>query len=324
MIGSGLKRSQIILLLILIIASACHKDEEEFKSNDLIIAAYLPYWGMDNVDLNSLAHLDILYYFSLTPDQDGLFEVPEGRIEDINLIKERLRGDALLFLVLGGWYESETIFTMFGDPEKRGNYISHLVDFCLENDIDGIDLDWEDYPYTIPPQDRSVLTSMLSDSCRAHGLFLSLALVPSQVSFSAGIHPLVDYINVMSYGVLDGEGNHAPLSMFEAYTYEHLFAGIPKEKIIMGVPFYGKRPYREGDTSPRTYTYRYIVERAHPLPDNNNFGLYSFNGRTLIKDKTSFLIENDVGGIMAWELSQDVSLSSPYSLMDAILDVAGR
>lgn len=126
---------------------------------------------------------------------------------------------------------------------------------------------------------------MLSDSLRANGLLFSVALVPSQVVFSSGIHPMVDYINVMSYGILDEEGNQVPLAMFEDFTYEHVYAGIPREKIIMGVPFYGKRPYKEGDTSPRTYTYRHIVEMAHPLPDNNNFGLYSFNGRTLIKKR---------------------------------------
>jgi len=318
------KRRHIIFLIIILITAACSKEEIEYTDNDLIIAAYLPYWGMDKVDLNSLSHLDILYYFSIAPDQDGLFVVPEGLISDINLARDRLRNDALLFLVLGGWYESETIFPMFEDPEKRADYVSQLVRFCLEHDIDGVDLDWEDYPYSIPPQDRSVLTVMLSDSLRANGLLFSVALVPSQVVFSSGIHPMVDYINVMSYGILDEEGNQVPLAMFEDFTYEHVYAGIPREKIIMGVPFYGKRPYKEGDTSPRTYTYRHIVEMAHPLPDNNNFGLYSFNGRTLIKKKTSFLIENEIGGIVAWELSQDVPPGSPYSLFDAILDIAGR
>ncbi|MEE4214241.1 MAG: glycoside hydrolase family 18 protein [Bacteroidales bacterium] len=319
-----MKIRYLFFFIIILISAACSKEENEYPDNDLLIAAYLPYWGMDEVDLNSLQHLDILYYFSLAPDEDGLFEVPEGRISDINIIKGRLRSDALLFIVLGGWYESETIFPMFEDPAKRANYISQLVNFCLEHNIDGVDLDWEDYPWYIPPQDRSILTSQMSDSLRANGLFFSLALVPSQVTFSAGIHPAVDYINVMSYGVLDAQGRQVPLSMFQDYTYEHLYAGIPREKIIMGVPFYGKRPYREGDSSPRAYPYRYIVEMAHPLPDENSYGLYSFNGRTLIKQKTSFLIDNDIGGIMAWELSQDVTLGSPYSLFDAILDVAGR
>ena len=319
-----MKKIYLFLIVIIVLPWACTEKDTEYTENDLIIAAYLPHWGMDNVDMNSLGYLDMLYYFSIAPDQDGLFIVPEGMISDLNTIKSRIRSDALLLIVLGGWYESETIFPMFEDPDKRADYINQLVQFCLEHDIDGVDLDWEDYPVSVPPQDRSILTSMMSDSLRSNGLFFTVAMAPYEVTFSSGIYPLVDYINVMTYGFMDEYGNQVPLSMFEDYTYSHVNAGIPKEKLIMGVPFYAKRPYKEGDTSPRTYTYRTIVEMAHPLPDVNNYGSYSFNGRTLIKDKTSFLIENDIGGIMVWELSQDVSISSPYSLFDAILDVAGR
>jgi len=319
-----MKKIYLLLILILVLAWACKEKETEYIENDLIVAAYLPYWGMDNVDMNGLRYLDIIYYFSIAPDYDGFFSVPDGMISDLNTIKSRIRSDALLLIVLGGWYESETIFPMFGDPDKRADYITQLVQFCLENDIDGIDLDWEDYPVVVPSQDRSILTRMLSDSLRSNGLFFTIAMAPYEVSFSSGIYPLVDYINVMTYGFMDEDGNQVPLSMFEDYTYAHVNAGIPKEKLMMGVPFYAKRPYKEGDNSPRTYTYRTIVDLAHPLPDVNNYGPYSFNGRTLIKDKTSFLIENDIGGIMAWELSQDVSISSPYSLFDAILDVTGR
>jgi len=194
------------------------------------MAAYLPHWGMERVDMNSLKYLDIIYYFSLAPDQDGLFIVPEGRISDLNTIKARIRNDALLFVVLGGWYESETIFPMFADPDKRAAYISNLVQFCIEHEIDGVYLDWEGYPVSVSSQDRSILTSLMSDSLRANGLFFSIAMAPSDVVFSAGIHPLVDFINVMSYGFLDEYGNQVPLTMFEDYTYEHVNAGIPKDK----------------------------------------------------------------------------------------------
>ncbi|MEA1887407.1 MAG: glycoside hydrolase family 18 protein [Bacteroidota bacterium] len=319
-----MRKVNVALLLILLLAWSCTKEEHEPIDSDLIIAAYLPYWGMDRVDMNNLQYLDVLYYFSLAPDQEGLFIVPEGTISDLNTIKNHISSETLLFIVLGGWYESETIFPMFADPVKRAEYISQLVQFCIEHEIDGVDLDWEDYPIIVPSQDRSILTTMMSDSLRAHGLLFSIAMAPYEVNFSAGIYPIVDFINVMSYGFLDDNGNQVPLLMFEDYTYEHIFAGIPREKLIMGVPFYAKRPYLEEDLSPRTYTYAKIVDMAHPPPDVNNYGPYSFNGRSLIKSKTSFLIRNDVGGIMAWELSMDVPLSSPYSLFDAILDVAGR
>jgi len=319
-----MKKLALTVLLIMVIVWSCTKDEPEPVDNNLIVAAYLPYYGMDNVDLNGLRYLDILYYFSLAPDQEGLFTVPSYILPDLNTIKTHLDDEAHLFIVLGGWYESETIFPMFEDPEKRGDYISQLVNFCLDNGIDGVDLDWEDYPVIVPAGDRSILTTMLSDSLRSNGLMFSVAMAPYEVAFSGGIHPAVDYINVMTYGFMDDQGNQVPLDMFEDYTFQHLNAGIPKEKLIMGVPFYAKRPYEEGNSTPRTYTYRAIVEMAHPLPDVNSYGKYSFNGRNLMKDKTSFLIENEIGGIMAWELSQDVSLGSPYSLFDAILDIAGR
>lgn len=318
------KLSIYAVLVLMLLVFGCTEKEILKPGNDLIVAAYLPHWGMDRVDMNSLNKLDILYYFSLAPDENGLFTVPEGMIADLDNIKDNIDSRTLLFLVLGGWYESATIFPMFADPDKRASYISQLVEFCIDHDIDGVDLDWEDYPIYIPPQDRSILTSEMSASLRANGLLFSIALVPSQVAFSAGVHPLVDYINVMSYGVLDQGGAHAPLSMFEDYVYDHIYAGVPKEKIIMGVPFYAKRPYRAGDTSPRTYPYSTIVDLAHPPAGLNNYGDYSFNGRTLIRRKTAFLIENDIGGIMAWELSQDVLPDSPYSLFSAILDAAGR
>lgn len=319
-----MRKLALTLSIVLVLVWSCTRDEPLIVDNNLVVAAYLPYYGMDNVDLNSLRYLDILYYFSLAPDQEGLFTVPSYILPDLNTIKSNLDDDALLFIVLGGWYESETIFPMFEDPEKRGDYISQLVQFCLDNDIDGVDLDWEDYPVSVPAGDRSILTTMLSDSLRSYGLMFSVAMAPYEVAFSGGIHPAVDYINVMTYGFMDDQGNQVPLLMFEDYTFQHINAGIPREKLIMGVPFYAKRPYDPDDTSPRTYTYRAIVEMAHPLPHLNRYGKYSFNGRNLMKDKTSFLIDNEIGGIMAWELSQDVALGSPYSLFDAILDVAGR
>jgi len=71
----------------MVLAWACKEKETDYTENDLIIAAYLPHWGMDNVDMNSLRHLDILYYFSIAADQDGLFTLPEGMFSDLNSIK---------------------------------------------------------------------------------------------------------------------------------------------------------------------------------------------------------------------------------------------
>lgn len=312
-------------IVIIVLLAGCSEKKTDIPESDILIAGYLPHWGIDNTDMTTLQYLDHLYYFSIAPGQQGEFIIPDGMTDDIELIKTYTEGtETLLFLVLGGWYESETIFTMFADPALRQDYVDRLTGFCLDNGINGVDLDWESYPLTVTPQDHSILINMLSQSLRANGLLFSISMVPSNATFSASVSSLVDYVNVMSYGFFDDEGNQVPLWMFKDYTNLHLDAGIPRDKLIMGVPFYAKRPYAEGDTSPRTYTYSRIVDMAYPPPASNNYGSYSFNGRYLIRDKTAVLIENGIGGIMAWELSQDVALSSPYSLMDAILTEAGR
>lgn len=319
-------RRLIILLFLAQFLFSCKKtDPLPGAPDDFIIAGYLPSWGMDNVDMNILENIDILYYFSITPDADGSFFIPDGMSADLSLIRTKLtKPNSLLFLVLGGWYESETIFPMAADPVKRDEYVHLLMEYCRQHNIDGIDLDWEDYPQQIPENDHFGLVTSLSDSLRADGKFFSVAMAVSKSVFTATFEDKLDFVNVMCYDIFDEIGNHAPLTLYERYSHEFINSGIPKEKLIMGVPFYSERPYVYGDTSPRFYTYRKIVEFMHPAADVNKYGVYSFNGRGLMKKKSRFLIENDIRGIMAWELSQDVALSSEYSLVNAILQETGR
>ena len=321
-----MKKTLIIFLLSIAVLAGCKKEEPYNKiPADLLIAGYLPSWGMDNIDLNMLDDLDIVYYFSITPDQEGGFYIPEGMDDNITIIKNQIEGSGTrLFIVIGGYYESKYIFPMAEDPDKRISYVTNLMQFCRERHIDGVDLDWEGYPEPITHDDFISLINTLSDSTKANNMMFSVAMTASESEYTASFQEQIDYVNVMTYGFFDNEGNQVPLDMFADYTYRYVSAGVPKEKIIMGVPFYAKRPYVEGDTSPRYYVYRDIVELTMPEPSSNNYGVYSYNGRDLLRAKTNFLIRYGTGGIMAWELSMDVALNSPYSLMAAILSEAGR
>lgn len=105
------------------------------------------------------------------------------------------------------------------------------------------------------------------------------------------------------------------LSKFEA-------AGVPRSKLIVGVPFYGKRPYSANDNSSRAITYSYIVQQSSPAYDFNKFGKYSYNGRSILHAKTKYLRDYGYFGIMSWELSQDVEYNSKYSLLKSIIEAA--
>ena len=321
-----LRRFLLIILFTIAALPSCKKETPlPADEGDFIIAGYLPYWGMEDVDFTIIQHLDILYFFSIAPDENGNFEVAPGIIDDINILKALIDAShTKLFIVVGGWYESETIFPMALDQAKRAAYISDLVNFCKQNGIDGVDLDWEGYPVSIVDSDHLRLVEDLSYALHGNGLDFTVAMMLSKYDLSAQMLNYVDYINVMGYESFDNEGNHMPMSMFEDYLGKFTNAGVYPGKIIMGVPYFGRRPYVEGDTSPRYLTYRAIVNAISPAPSVNRYGLYAFNGIDLVVQKTGYLLSGNYAGIMAWELSQDVDYNSAYSLTRAIVNKAGK
>ena len=110
-------------------------------------------------------------------------------------------------------------------------------------------------------------------------------MAASQSGISGELESYYDFVNVMSYGILDNYGNQVPIVMFKNFTLDYVYSGIPRSKIIMGVPYYAKRPYIEGDNSSRYMVYRDIVALSPPTPEQNYYGVYSYNGRTLLANQ---------------------------------------
>ena len=313
------------LICILLILFSCSKPSDdgpkpiEPTKHKLLIAGYVPYYTFQRFDLSSLNAIHRLYYFSLWPDVEGNFQYFERDIENLNTLKNNLNSEHCeLFLVIGGMYESETIHTMAASKTKRTAYIQQLVDFCQLHEISGIDLDWEGYPYPIDQNDFRALIEEMSLAFRGNGLLFTVALEVRHADLANQIKHQVDQINLMSYGILDENGNQATLMQMANWLDTYKKSGFPSDQLIVGVPFFSWRPYVEGDDSPRALTYRSIVEKSNPSAHTNKYNGYSYNGRALMKSKVDFLKKRAYYGIMAWELTQDMPISSPYSLLDAI------
>lgn len=324
-----MKRNKITFLLITILAllSACDKTEIEEsavdESPEIFVAGYLPWYGFERFNLETLRHLDRLYYFSVAPDTLGNYSMPNTQKEQIEILQERTKNTSTeLFVVIGGWYESETIFAMAKSAEKREAYVNALIQFCVANTIDGVDLDWEAYPTAVPEADYVALVDLLSTKLREKDLKFTVAVAASHYNLAAKFKNKVDQLNVMSYGVLDQNGNQVPMSMLKGWLENFDTAGVPRNKLIVGVPFYGKRPYDANDSSPRAIIYSSIVKQSYPEETTNKFGKYGFNGINWIETKTKYLRNNGYHGIMSWELSQDVDYSSPYCLLKSMVEAA--
>lgn len=170
------------------------------------------------------------------------------------------------------------------------------------------------------------------------------------------IMPHLDYVNVMTYDLTNGyskaTGHHTPLYSSAAQTestdnaVQRLIAlNVPASKIIIGAAFYGRIwenvPHRNSGLYQRGNFLKGVAYKnfASELSAQNGFTYYwddktmspylynaekkwfvTYDDKRSIELKTKYAIDKRLGGIMFWELTNDL-----YSggLLDAI-DTAKR
>jgi len=176
-------------------------------------------------------------------------------------------------LSLGGWNAgSERFSVMAADPQKKKTFLDSVVPFLQKYEFQGLDMDWE-YPGaregSDPDHDRenySKLVKELGALLHSHNLFFSAVLTPdpkkADVAYvMSDLIPHLDLFNAMTYdyhGWFPGEnftGHNAPLyrreeenfeghpgfkfNLFDSVKY-YLDHGVPKEKMVVGMAFYGR------------------------------------------------------------------------------------
>jgi len=153
------------------------------------------------------------------------------------------------------------------------------------------------------------------------------------------VMPLVDRVNLMSYDLKNGysieTGHHTPLystsnqSVSTDYGVQYLLnEGVPASKIVIGAAFYARvwegvqninnGLYQAGrfknSVSYKNFNtelnegflyYRDSISKA-PYAFNEMDSLFAtFDDEQSVQDKVSYAKENNLGGLMFWELTSD-------------------
>ncbi|RXH58896.1 glycoside hydrolase family 18 protein [Granulicella sibirica] len=187
----------------------------------------------------------------------------------LNALKQQ--NPTLKILVsVGGWTWSKNFSDAALTKESRRIFIDSSVDFVLRYNLDGLDIDWE-YPglkgddNKFRPEDKENYTALLKElrqrfdreGRRLHRhLYTSIATGASKNFFEhtemAKVQHYVDSINLMTYDMYGGDkntGHHSPLYEHpddpkhvssNKSVHNYLEAGVKPNKIVLGVPFYGK------------------------------------------------------------------------------------
>ncbi len=214
--------------------------------------------------------------------------VVEGFVKDAENLRvlTGLRATYPAFKVLvsvGGWTWSGGFSEAAATPESRARFVASAVDFVRRHDLDGFDVDWE-YPglpgFGNPygPRDKANFTLLMAElrvaldadaKPRGRSALLTMAagafkqfLEQTEMDKVAAS---VDFVNLMTYDfrVEDDPvaGHHANLfphpadekkGSADGAVRDFLAAGVPADKLVLGVPFYGRAWRSEGgDASAR-------------------------------------------------------------------------
>ncbi|WP_343689405.1 glycosyl hydrolase family 18 protein [Chitinophaga sp.] len=277
------------------------------------VIGYFPTWegSVNAIQYSKLTHIN---YAFLIPNADGSLQAPDDPQRLRNLVTAAHAAGVKVIISVGGGGGDVGFRTFSLTASGRTTFVNNMVSFCNSYNLDGVDLDWE-YPNAGTQATAFVtLMSQLATAMHANGRVATAAVIGDygDDSFLSTLFPVADWLNIMAYD--DNPPDHSTYNLAVQCLNYWLGRGLPKEKAVLGVPFYGRRDWN-GD-----YGFATLLSMgADPYADR--YGDIGYNGITTIRNKTSLAL-SQAAGVMIWEIAQDATGSN--SLLSAIKDVVNN
>lgn len=304
--------------------------QKELKNNYEVFG-FAPYWTLGKMDNVDFSVLTTLAYFDIGINTDGSIDTTSPGYAKFNsdaatnlFTKAHNNGTRVVATITQ--MDNETIRTFMDDLQAQKKAIENVVTLVSERGIDGVNIDFE---YVGDPgkayKDKfTAFVKGLSD--RMHqslpgsnvtvSVYASAAKFPKIYDIGA-ISKATDGIFMMAYDfATSGSDNAIPTAPLYGYkegkywydvstAVDDFLAQMPKEKLILGLPWYGydypvnsPAVKAEKDTGyysyywRRGYKYRYFVprEQAHA-------STYALAKSDITPDETGW----DDDGKVSWE-----------------------
>lgn len=317
------------------------------------------------IDVSKLTHIN--YAFAkISSDNTLIMGYPKYDPQNFAALRQlkKQKPELKTLIAVGGWDWSERFSDAALTEESRKTFAESCVAFMIEHGFDGVDLDWE-YPVqggasdnVRRPEDRENFTLLMKTLRQKLDERSAADGKPYLLTFAGGCYTtyikntqldelgeIVDFANLMTYdmhGTWDVRTDfNAPLYPPDRSALEQLNwsvdktvnlwlnAGMPAEKIVLGIPFYGMK-YTNVTSSDQngwyqTYSggwaisYKDIAEKYLTNPTYKRYFHpqakvpWLFDGSTFISYddpesigwKANYIRDRGLGGAMFWQITQD-------------------
>lgn len=340
------------------------KTENVSSSKPVIIGYVGGFHGLldvDNIEANKLTHIN--YAFVNIVDGKAFLtneKTDSTNFRKLNLLKKR-NPDLKILISIGGWAWSENFSDAVLTDSSRKVFAKSSVDIMKKYDLDGVDIDWE-YPgmagedgNVFRPEDKQNFTLMFEEIRKELDLVekesgtkkLLTTAVPGFVEI-LGVTEMdkaakyLDYVNLMTYDLFQGDTVVHHASLYSSNIYKttksadeavkgFVKAGVPIEKLVMGLPFYSrkfvvagtleqglgqkqvKQEYSQGytfvkDSLVNKKGYELRRDSVAKVPYLYNSGtkeIISFEDEESVREKCKYVLDHKMGGVMFWEYDSD-------------------
>lgn len=280
-----------------------------------LVVAYVPNWidvekFSETIPYEKVTHLNVA--FENPKDDDGTMSFNESSQALIH--KARAKGVKVLISIGGGSASGDKIlkarYASLLSEKNRADFAGKLAEYVKKHDFDGLDVDLEG-----PSIDENygAFIAELGPKLKADGKLLTSALSKGYGGDKVpdSVFALFDFVNIMAY---DGSGYWQPNAPGPHSSYEFaienttywLNRGLPRNKAVLGVPFYG---YGFGEAfKKRDYPYSLIANDYPGAEGKDEIGstIY-YNGLPTIQKKCTYVLDEKLAGVMIWSLDGDAA-----------------
>jgi chitinase len=275
------------------------------------------------IDFTRITHLNLAFE---NPDDAGNLSFGSG--SNALIIAAHANNVKVLVSICGGAASNNaTIRNRYFNlikPANRAAFISKIVSYLDAHNFDGIDVDLEGAAIN---SDYSAFVIALKNALPNKLVTSALSHTNGGNNVSSTAAQKFDFINIMAYDHGWGQAGHHSTYDFAVTSMEWWVQnkGLQPGKAILGVPFYGyNNVVGTGYRSYANIINTYGTAAANQDTWTSGGNIVYYNGVPTIRKKSQLVMDKNYGGIMIWELTQDLPSSNSLSLLNNIRQVIGN